>query len=88
MKKIQILGPSDTECRRLTENAKSAARALGLIYKIEKVVDTGTIRRFGTVVMTPALAIDGQIRIAGRVASVAEIQKILILFKNPDLMIK
>ena len=78
MKKIQILGPGCSKCRKLAENAETAARDLGLSYEIEKVTDLTSITCFG-VTMTPALAVDGQVKIAGRVPSVTEIQKMLTL---------
>ena len=66
MKKIQILGSGCPKCQKLTENAKVAADELGLEYEIEKVTDLDEITRFG-VMMTPALAVDGQVKSAGKV---------------------
>ena len=77
MKKIQVLGAGPL-CKEMAENAESAAKALGLSCEIEKITDIDAIISFG-IMMTPALAIEGQVRIAGRVPSVSEIQKILTL---------
>ncbi len=66
MKKIQILGSGCPKCQKLTENAKVAADELGLEYEIEKVTDLDEITKFG-VMMTPALAVDGQVKSAGKV---------------------
>jgi small redox-active disulfide protein 2 len=49
---------------------------MGLVYELEKVTDIDQIISFG-VMMTPALAVDGQVKVMGKVPSVAEIQKML-----------
>ena len=77
MKKIQILGPGCPKCKKLTENAESAAKELGIAYEIEKVTDINEIMKFG-VMMTPALAIDGQVKSVGKVISPDEIKKMLV----------
>jgi small redox-active disulfide protein 2 len=76
MKKIQILGTGCPKCKKLAENAKAAAKALGLEFDIEKVTDIGEIMTFG-VMVTPALAVDGQVKSVGKVASPDEIKKML-----------
>lgn len=76
MKKIQILGTGCPKCKKLTENAESAAKELGVEYEIEKVADINEIMKFG-VMMTPALAIDGQVKSVGKVISPDEIKKML-----------
>ncbi|MGM0600959.1 MAG: thioredoxin family protein [Candidatus Rifleibacteriota bacterium] len=74
--KIQILGTGCPSCQKLGENAEQAAKEAGVEYEIEKVTDINEITAFG-VMMTPALAIDGEVKIAGKVASPEEIKKIL-----------
>ncbi len=76
MKKIQILGTGCPKCTKLAENAEAAAKALGLEFDIEKVTDIGEIMTFG-VMVTPALAIDGQVKVVGKVPSSEEIQRLL-----------
>ncbi|MFZ3114927.1 MAG: thioredoxin family protein [Syntrophales bacterium] len=76
MKKIQILGTGCAKCIKLTENAKKAAEEAGVAYEIEKVTDISKIMDFG-VMMTPALAIDGEVKSVGKVLSVEEIKKLL-----------
>ncbi|HPC96385.1 MAG TPA: thioredoxin family protein [Sedimentisphaerales bacterium] len=76
MKKIQILGTGCPKCKKLTENAEAAAKTLGIEYTIEKVTGVNEIMKFG-VMMTPALAVDGQVKVVGKVASPEEIQKML-----------
>ena len=74
--KIQILGTGCPKCRKLGEVAEEAAKALGLDYELVKVTDIDEITRFG-VMMTPALAVDGEVKIAGQVPSVDAVKKML-----------
>ena len=76
MARIQILGTGCPKCKKLAENAEAAAKGLGLEYKIEKVTEINEIMRFG-VMTTPALVIDGTVKVAGKVPSVEEIKKML-----------
>jgi small redox-active disulfide protein 2 len=77
MKKVQVLGTGCRKCIKLTENAEKAAKVLGLECEIEKIIDINQILKFG-VMMTPALVVDGKVRITGKVASVEEIKQILV----------
>lgn len=76
MKKIQILGTGCAKCQKLTENAKAAADQLGLDYEIEKVTDLSEIGKFG-VMMTPALAVDGQVKCAGKLLDAEAIKPLI-----------
>ncbi len=76
MKKIQILGTGCPKCKKLAENAEAAAKKLELEFEIEKVTDINEIMKFG-VMMTPALAVDGEVKIVGKVLSQDEIKEIL-----------
>jgi small redox-active disulfide protein 2 len=76
MKKIQILGTGCPKCKKLAENAETAAKNLGIEYEIEKVTDINEIMKFG-VMVTPALAVDGQVKLAGKVPSVEEVKNLL-----------
>jgi small redox-active disulfide protein 2 len=62
--KVQILGTGCAKCRALTANAEKAIAELGIDAEIEKVENIADIARMG-VLMTPALAIDGQIKSVG-----------------------
>jgi len=73
---MQILGAGCPKCRKLAENAETAAKMLGIDYKIEKVTEIDRILEFG-VMMTPALVVDGEVKVSGRVPSPEEIAKIL-----------
>jgi small redox-active disulfide protein 2 len=76
MKTLQILGMGCAKCRTLTERAEEAARALGLEYTLEKVTDLEAIVALGAMV-TPALVVDGQIKVAGRVPTVDALKAML-----------
>lgn len=74
--KIQILGTGCPKCRKLSEETERAARELGLDYELEKVTDINAIMSFG-VMMTPALVVDGKVRVSGRVPSVEDLKALL-----------
>ena len=76
MKKIQILGIGCPKCQKLAANAEKAAKGLGIEYEVEKVTEIQKFTSFG-VMMTPGLAIDGEVKSAGRVLTVDEIKKVL-----------
>jgi len=77
MKKIQILGPGCPKCKKMAENAETAARELGIDFEMEKVTDIKAIMGFG-VMMTPALVVDGKVKVSGKLPDVDEIKKILV----------
>jgi small redox-active disulfide protein 2 len=62
--KVQILGIGCPKCRALTANAEKAIAELGLSAEIEKVEKIADIARMGAM-MTPALAVDGQLKSIG-----------------------
>ncbi|MGX9726406.1 MAG: MTH895/ArsE family thioredoxin-like protein [Candidatus Electronema sp. VV] len=74
--KIQILGTGCPKCKKLAENAEAAAKALQLDCQIEKVTDINQITAFG-VMMTPALAVDGVVKLVGKASSVDELKTVL-----------
>ena len=76
MKKVQILGTGCPKCKTLFANAETAVKAAGIEATVEKVEKIQDIMAFG-VMMTPALAIDGNVRSAGKVLSADEIKKLL-----------
>ena len=76
MKKIQILGTGCPKCKQLAENAEAAAKELGIEYELEKVTQINDIMKMG-VMVTPALAIDGEVKVAGKVASPDDIKAML-----------
>jgi len=74
MTRIQVLGTGCPKCKKLAENAEAAVRIAGIECEIVKVTDINEIMKFG-VMMTPALAIDGQVKVVGKVPSPDEIRK-------------
>ncbi len=76
MKKIQILGTGCPKCKKLAENAEAAAKELGIEFEIEKVTDINEIMKFG-VMMTPALVVDGDVKVVGKVPPPDEINQML-----------
>lgn len=76
MKKLQILGTGCPKCRLLAEAAETAAKELGIEYEIEKVTDLNQIMGFG-VMLTPALVVDGVVKVSGKVPSADEARALL-----------
>jgi small redox-active disulfide protein 2 len=76
MKKLQILGPGCPKCKELAKRTEEAAKAAGGDFEVEKVSDLSKIMSFG-VMMTPALVVDGEVKVVGQVPSVEEIKKMI-----------
>ncbi len=76
MKKIQILGTGCPKCKKLAENVETATKELGIEYDIEKVTEINEIMKMG-IMLTPALAIDGIVKVAGKVVSPDDIKAML-----------
>lgn len=76
MKKIEVLGPGCHNCQVLYEHTRAAAAQLGLECTIDKVTDMQAILKYG-VMSTPALVVDGQVKVSGRVPSASQIQELL-----------
>jgi len=74
--KIQILGTGCPKCQKLTQYAEAAARELGVAYELEKITDLQRIMAFG-VMTTPALVVDGVVKIVGKVPTPEEIKPFL-----------
>ena len=70
---VQVLGTGCAKCAKLKEHADAAVSELGVDASVEKVEDIMEITKFG-VMMTPALAIDGEVKVVGKVPSVDEIK--------------
>ena len=76
MKKLLILGTGCPKCRLLAEATEAAAKELGLDYELEKVTDLNRIMGFG-VMLTPALVVDGVVKVSGKVPSADEARALL-----------
>jgi small redox-active disulfide protein 2 len=76
MHKIEILGTGCPKCEKLADNAREAVSQLEGEYVVEKVTSITDIVARG-VLSTPALAVDGQVVVSGRLASADEIRQLL-----------
>ena len=76
MVKIEVLGTGCMKCKRLFKNVEIAIKELGIDAEVVKVDDISEIIDRG-VMLTPALAVDGEMKISGRVADVKELKEIL-----------
>ncbi len=74
--KVEVLGTGCKNCRALEAATAEALRELDMDVPIDKITDYGEIVAYG-VMSTPALAIDGEIKTAGRVPSVRELTGLL-----------
>ena len=74
--KLTIYGSGCAKCGKLTANAEAAAQALGLDYEVEKVTDVNGIIDAG-VMHTPALAVNGQVVVEGKIPGPDEIKQLL-----------
>ena len=74
--KIEILGTGCPKCEELAKNAKTAIEELGLDAEVIKVTDIVEIANRG-VMMTPALSVDGDIKLVGKVATPGELKALL-----------
>lgn len=73
---IKVLGTGCKKCTDLYENVMKALAESGMEAKVEKVEDIVSIMSFG-VMSTPALVIDGEVVVSGRVAGSEEIKGLL-----------
>ena len=73
---IEILGTGCAKCAQLQQNTEQALAELGIAAAVEKVQDINQIVQYG-VMMTPALVVDGEVKLMGKVASAEEIKRLL-----------
>ena len=73
---IEILGPGCAKCEMLAQHAEEAAKALGLEYAVIKVTDPAAMMRYG-VMQTPALVVDGQVKLVGRVLTAEKLKAMI-----------
>jgi small redox-active disulfide protein 2 len=73
---LLVIGPGCAKCRTLAQFTEQAVKELGVTAEINKVTDLKQIMALG-VMMTPALAVNGNVKVVGKVPSVAELKGIL-----------
>ncbi|RKY13379.1 MAG: thioredoxin family protein [Planctomycetota bacterium] len=74
--KIQIFGIGCPKCNLLYQNAQQAVAELAIDAAVEKVTDLSDIMAFG-VMVTPALVIDGQVKVSGKVPTAEAIKEMI-----------
>lgn len=73
---LLVIGPGCAKCKTLAQFTEQAAQELGVPYELNKVTDLKQIMALG-VMMTPALAVNGTVKVSGKVPSIAEIKTLL-----------
>jgi len=76
MKKIQVLGPGCASCEGLVADVRTVIEELELECQVEKVTDINQIISYG-VMLTPALVVDGEVRVSGRRPAMEELRGML-----------
>jgi small redox-active disulfide protein 2 len=76
MKTLQILGTGCAKCNQLAAATQQAANEAGIECQIEKVTDFTRFADFG-VMITPALVVDGEVKVAGKVPSIGDLKKLI-----------
>lgn len=76
MKKIQILGTGCPKCKKLFEATQQAVNDFGIEAEVTKVEDINEIMKFG-IMMTPALAVDGMVKVVGRIPKHDELKTMI-----------
>ena len=74
--KIEVLGTGCARCDALSAGVQAAVTKLGLSAEITKVTDINEIVAHG-VMVTPALVVDGEVKVSGRVPPPEEIERML-----------
>ena len=74
--KLQVLGTGCPKCKKLADMTETVAQELGIEYELEKVTGINDIMKMG-VMMTPALVVDGDVKVAGKLPSAEEIKSYL-----------
>ena len=74
--KIEILGTGCPKCKATEKIVKQVVEELGKDADVVKVEDLQEIVNRG-VMMTPAVVVDGEVKIVGHVPSADEIKKLL-----------
>jgi small redox-active disulfide protein 2 len=70
------LGAGCPTCEKLRKNAETAVRELGIEATVEKISDMSAIIALGAL-LTPALVIDGEVKVVGEAPSPEQIKKLL-----------
>ncbi len=74
--KIEILGTGCARCHKLEEQTREAIKDMGVEAEVIKVQDYKKIMCYGVMAL-PALVVDGEVKVAGRIPGKDEIIKLL-----------
>ncbi len=74
--KIEILGSGCPKCRKLEERVKTIVAKMGLSAEITHIYDIDKILSYN-VMMTPALVVDGVVKVSGKLPSETELETLL-----------
>jgi small redox-active disulfide protein 2 len=74
--KIEVLGPGCQKCEALANAVQTAINGLNVQCDLQKVTSISQIMEYG-VMVTPALVIDGEVKVSGKVPSIKEIQDLI-----------
>ena len=77
MKTVKVLGPGCPKCEDLYRLTEMVVRQMGLECDIEKVTDMREITSYG-ILMTPALVVDGEVKLSGKLPTADDLKKMLI----------
>ncbi|MCK4905583.1 TM0996/MTH895 family glutaredoxin-like protein [bacterium] len=72
--KIEVLGTGCPKCKKLTEQAEEAVKELGISAEIVKVTDINEIMKYD-VMVTPALVVNGEVKVSGRIPNIEEVKE-------------
>jgi small redox-active disulfide protein 2 len=73
VKEVKVLGPGCPKCQELMKQTELAVQELGLECSVEKVTDIQQITSYG-VMMTPALVVDGEVKVTGKIPALDDIK--------------
>ncbi|WP_440949709.1 thioredoxin family protein [Methanosphaerula subterraneus] len=76
MTTIEVIGTGCAKCHQLEKNVLETVKTLGLAAEVVKVSDIAEIMKRG-IIFTPALMVDGELKVSGRVPSVKELSEML-----------
>ncbi len=74
--KIEVLGTGCAKCNALEAAVKQVADTLGIDYELEHVKEIARFASYG-VMITPAVVVNGEVKVSGKVPSEAELTKML-----------
>jgi small redox-active disulfide protein 2 len=77
MKSVKVLGTGCPKCNQLAASVQQVARDNGIAIEFEKVSDMNKILEYG-VMMTPALVVDGEVKVTGKVPRDEELKRLLL----------